>query len=292
MNKLCETMFRLAAGLANRLPLRSRLRSQLVLFGQKDVVREREAPARQNILVLAPHMDDESFGCGGTLTISARQYALVTVVYLTDGRKGYDSKHTTFQSVTDQAGFEDHLVETRKAEARSVSRLLKLQPPVFLDLPDGRLRVDSDSINRLASVLDRYCPATVFLPYLTDPHQDHWATIGVFLKAAEQSRLAQQVECWGYEVWAPLPANTIVDITDVIKEKEAAMLQYRTQTAVCDFPRVFSGLNTYRSMFTQRGRGFAEGFWVSDLATYHTLYEATTQFRSPLPPAASRPQRA
>lgn len=288
MNKLFEAMFRLAAGHANRLPLRSRLRSQLVMFGQKDVVREREAPANQNVLVLAPHMDDEIFGCGGTLTICARQHALVTVVYLTDGRKGYDSKNTTCQSATDRVRFEDRLVETRKAEARSVSDLLKLRPPVFLDLPDGRLGVDSDSIDRLASILDRYRPATVFLPYLTDPHQDHWATIGVFLKAAEQSRLAQHVECWGYEVWAPLLANTIVDITAVMKEKEAAMQQYRTQTAVCDFPRVFSGLSMYRSMFTQRGRGFAEGFWVADLGTYQALYEATTGFRTPSLSAASR----
>lgn len=288
MNKLFEAIIRLTASYANRLPLRSRLHSQLVMFGQKDVVREREAPANQNILVLAPHMDDEIFGCGGTLTICARQHALVTVVYLTDGRKGYDSKHATYQSATDQVRFEDRLVETRKAEARSVSELLRLQPPVFLDLPDGRLRVYADSISRLARVLDRYRPSTVFLPYLTDPHQDHWATIGIFLKAAEQSRLAQHVECWGYEVWAPLLANTIVDITEVMKEKEAAMLQYRTQAAVCDFPRVFSGLSMYRSMFTQRGRGFAEGFWVVDVGTYHTLYQAATRFRLPSLPADFR----
>ena len=62
MNKLFEAIIRLTASYANRLPLRSRLHSQLVMFGQKDVVREREAPANQNILVLAPHMDDEIFG--------------------------------------------------------------------------------------------------------------------------------------------------------------------------------------------------------------------------------------
>src|SRR5262245_2441565 len=45
-------------------------------------------PGGQRVLVLAPHPDDEVIGCGGTLYKHTRAGHAVTVVYMTDGRKG------------------------------------------------------------------------------------------------------------------------------------------------------------------------------------------------------------
>jgi hypothetical protein len=42
----------------------------------------------RRIVVLAPHMDDEVIGCGGTLYKHIQGGAIVTVIYMTDGRYG------------------------------------------------------------------------------------------------------------------------------------------------------------------------------------------------------------
>src|SRR5882757_7184185 len=46
------------------------------------------APGRERVVVLAPHMDDETIGCGGTLALHAQRGAEITVVFMTDGRAG------------------------------------------------------------------------------------------------------------------------------------------------------------------------------------------------------------
>src|SRR5688572_2212586 len=43
-------------------------------------------PGAETVLALAPHMDDETMGCGGTLALHAQRGATVTVAFLTDGR--------------------------------------------------------------------------------------------------------------------------------------------------------------------------------------------------------------
>src|SRR3990170_3703757 len=47
-----------------------------------------DRPPGSRILVLAPHMDDEALGCGGSLHRHVLAGESVTVAYLTDGRKG------------------------------------------------------------------------------------------------------------------------------------------------------------------------------------------------------------
>ena len=55
------------------------------LFTQQSKVSE---PGSGRIVVLAPHMDDETLGCGGTIARHVQAGAQVTVVFLTDGRHG------------------------------------------------------------------------------------------------------------------------------------------------------------------------------------------------------------
>ena len=46
------------------------------------------APPRGSVLVLAPHADDESLGCGGAIVLHHRQGDRVKVVFATDGAAG------------------------------------------------------------------------------------------------------------------------------------------------------------------------------------------------------------
>ena len=73
-------------------------------------------PGAERVVVLAPHMDDETIGCGGTLALHAQRGANVTVVFMTDGRHGSSKLSTLPREQREQE--QVRLIETRKCEAR------------------------------------------------------------------------------------------------------------------------------------------------------------------------------
>src|SRR5215203_5449897 len=77
-----------------------------------------------NVLVLAPHPDDEAIGCGGTLIRHAKQGDRVTAVFLTSGELGL--KHLA----------PDLAWSIREREAQEAARVLGLADLRFLRCPD------------------------------------------------------------------------------------------------------------------------------------------------------------
>ena len=90
-------------------------------------------PSDERIVVLAPHMDDEVIGCGGTLARHIACGSHVTVVFLTDGRGGGGG------AAGNAAAGETSIAATRKHEAKLALAELGITHIVFLDAEDGRL---------------------------------------------------------------------------------------------------------------------------------------------------------
>jgi len=253
-------------------PVKNSLRLQLTLL-RRDVEPARATAPTGRIVVLAPHMDDEVFGCGGTIALAADAGARVTFVYVTDGSKGYPDACLEGPPDVKTAAAEATLVACRREEARRAAAVLGVSDLVFLDQPDGVLAVTAASVSALADALARPAPSVVFLPFLTDLHHDHWITNCLFIEAARRARLAPSVVCWGYEVWTPLVANTVVDITAAAERKRLATQAFPSQQAEFDDPRAMLGLNAYRSLHRGRARGLAEAFHVAELGVYRRLFE-------------------
>lgn len=255
-------------------PALSRIKIQFELLRQAKEPRVVKAPEAMRVTVLSPHPDDEVIGCGGTLAISAKTGSQVSVVFLADGSKGYDPSEFKTEGRRDRLKREADLVKRRKQEAVSAGEIIEVKERVFLDFQDYTIDGEKDKVERLANVLRRSKPQIVFLPFLIDPHPDHWMTNVLFIRAADRASLGGHLHCWGYEVWSPFQCNTVVDITDVIGIKNKALSQYKSQLVDMDFLRVVSGLNTYRSLLCRQGKGFAEGFFVAELDVYRGIYEA------------------
>jgi LmbE family N-acetylglucosaminyl deacetylase len=226
------------------------------------------APAVRRALVLAPHMDDDVFGCGGTLARSAARGCAIRVVYLTDGSKGYLGAGAP--GLTRSAA-ELRLVEQRKDEARCATKRLGVSELSFLDEPDGALAVSPRSTARLAELLADAEPELVYLPLFTDLHPDHRAASALFVAAARRARLRSELPCWAYEVWRPIAANALVDISETMAAKREAMHAFASQNQAFDYPRAIEGLNAYHSLVHGRGRGFAEAFFTAELGHYARL---------------------
>jgi LmbE family N-acetylglucosaminyl deacetylase len=228
-------------------------------------------PGSERVVVLAPHMDDETIGCGGTLARHVRAGATASVVFLTDGRYGGGRNGSLTGDALRVEAMK--LVATRKEEARLALETLGLERMSFLDVEDGTLATDSGVASRLRAILETERPEIVYVPSFLEQHSDHYAASRVLLEATRGSSL--RIQCFGYEVWTPLFPNCFVKIDDVVELKKRALAQYRSQLAEADYMHTGLGLNAYRSAaFTGRYGRFAEAFCALPLAEYRAMFEA------------------
>ena len=226
-------------------------------------------PGSERVLVLAPHMDDETIGCGGTLALHAQRGARITVVFLTDGRKGSSALNALKGDDLERARAE--LVQRRRREAERALARLGIQHMVCLDAEDGALSASSWAAERLRPVLLEVRPQLVYVPFYLEEHADHRAASRVLLDAAQGTSL--DFMCVGYEVWTPLFPNCLVRIDDTMAVKKAALSEYHSQLAETDYLHACVGLNAHRSagLLDARG-GYAEAFHISSLSAYRDSY--------------------
>src|SRR5690349_9481025 len=112
-----------------------------------------------NVLVVAPHPDDESIGCGGAICLHRRRGDEVTVVFLSSGEGGLTQLSKEIAR------------SVRETEACSAGEILGIKENVFLRVPDSHVSEDIETTaSRLASILDRICPELIYLPHAEDGH--------------------------------------------------------------------------------------------------------------------------
>jgi len=219
-------------------------------------------PGSGKILVLAPHMDDELIGCGGTLARHVAAGADVTVIFLTDGRQG------------GQPPAQSSLGATRRREAQQALGELGVSKLVFFDAADGALTEQAAGLGgRLKEMLRELRPEFVYLPFYLEEHPDHRAASQVLAAAMQDLRI--DFGCMGYEVWTPLFPNCFVNIDETLELKKRSLTHYQSQLAEADYLHTALGLNAYRSNAFLGGTcRFAEAFCALPVADYLALYRS------------------
>ncbi len=203
------------------------------------------------VLVLSPHPDDESIGCGGTLRGHVLDGDLVNVVFLTSGEAG---GHGTPP---------DETARIREAEAHAASRILGLQQIDFWREPDGKLRATEQLVDRLRAKLQEVQPDVVYVTHDREMLGDHSAAARLLRRAllGSQKRNGKPAALM-FEVWTPLQQmDQIVDITPHVEVKRQAIRAYRSQCSVMRFDEAALALNRYRGeMHSWPGSDYAEIF--------------------------------
>jgi N-acetylglucosamine malate deacetylase 1 len=232
-------------------------------------------PPGRRALVLAPHPDDESIGCGGTVHKYVQSGAAVRVVVLTDGRDGDPTLRRLARNDPARQRGEDELARRRKSETLAALQVLGVEDSCFLDGIDGALgRHAAPVTDRLADILAQWRPDTVLLPFLTDRHADHFATNGCLLDAVARidAPWTESLSCLGYETWSPIYANLYVDISSAIEHKRRAVQCHASQLQFNDFLAGIEGLNRFRALSGLTEGTYAEAFFLAPLPTYRRLY--------------------
>lgn len=230
-------------------------------------------PAAERILVLAPHADDETIGCGGIIKQYNQAGKFVEVIILTDGRLG-DPDIRAMPDSRHRLECEAKLIELRRQEAQRAADILGVSKLTFLDAYDSRLEYfEADFLDALLTRYDATNPDIVFVPFFLDAHPDHRAANSCLDALYRQRPSSQHVLCAAYEIWSPLAANTLVNISSQASAKWQAIGQYNSQLKDVDYLKGIQGLNRYRAMtgFLPDG-AYAEAFFISPITEYLELY--------------------
>ena len=140
------------------------------------------------LLVLAPHPDDETLGCGATVIRTVLRGGDVLVLAATDGRSAQPEADPKVMAAT------------RRGELAAATKVLGLSPEQvrILDFPDGELsRHEEPLTDSLAALVRSWQPTTVLVSAVCDPHPDH-AALG---RAARRAMAGQKGALFEYMVW-------------------------------------------------------------------------------------------
>ena len=198
----------------------------------------------KRFLVLAPHPDDEVFGCGGTLARLCERGAFVKVIVCTDGAARSNDRAAT--------------IKTRQQESQQAAAVLGLPAPSFLGYEDRGLLYGEDLVSRIAELVNQYQVDALVAPSALEVHPDHYA---LALAAAESVRRCPIVTVlYAYEVGAAIRPDILVDITPVLDKKALAMKCFVSELNYQAYDSHIAGLNRYRSYTLNQGETAAEAF--------------------------------
>jgi len=209
-----------------KLPLSARIGNAMSRRGT-DVT---EASAKRSCVVLAPHPDDETFGCGVTMMRKLDAGADVRVVVISDG--------ATWPPWRDPA---DN-VATRDGELRASCAILGLPDDAVthLDFPETRLHSVEDAlVDAVTEVVREHRPDEVFVTSEADPHRDHAALARAARRAVSGTGVRmvaypiwqwERPRAWARTVAAASPAET-VSTEGYLERKRRALAVFRSQMA-------------------------------------------------------------
>lgn len=207
------------------------------------------APFGKSMLVLAPHQDDETIGCGGALALQVASKHAAAIVMLHDGAGGCEELGMT----------REELMELRNEESRHAAAVIHLDPPVFLNYSDlaQSMPEATESVRRI--LIEREVDA-VFVPFVLDGHPDHRITN--YILAGALAEIPRNVRVFGYEVWGLCVPNVVVVIDDVIEEKLEMLSCFHFANKALDYVHSTKGLNMFHSRMLGAGEcRYAERFF-------------------------------
>ena len=189
-----------------------------------------------NILVLAPHPDDEVFGCAGAIMQHVAQGHSVSVIIVTDGSAA--TVHPDAESLF-------KYIKKRQQESCQAAQILGYGDPIFWGMTDRTLECNEALIQRLLKYIKEKQITQVYAPSLAEIHPDHEA---LAMSAVEVvRRCGESVSLAMYEIGVPLHPNRLLDISKVLTRKQRAMACFISQLEIQKYDYQIEGLNAYRT---------------------------------------------
>lgn len=188
------------------------------------------------ILVVAPHADDETLGCGGTLLRFAQSGAQIHWLLVTGMLERYGYSHSQVQKraeeislVAQQYGF-------------SQVHQLNFKPAALDTIPKGEL------ISALSKIVSQVRPEEVFTAYRNDAHSDHEAVYDAVMSATKTFRYPFVKRIYAYETISETDfgmkpdncgfrPNVFINISNFLEKKLTILDCFESEVGDFPFPR-------------------------------------------------------
>ena len=211
-----------------------------------------------NILVIAPHPDDEVLGCGGTI---AKHTNNGDVVHLCIVTKGY------------YPDWSYEYLKNRPSEIEESTRILGIKKFHLLDFPTAKLdNIPQKDLNdSISEVINKVKPAVVYIPHRGDIHQDHRIIFHSALIAMRPNSKHYVKKILSYETLSETewgyPRNfqptLYVDTSDTIDVKIEAMKAYASELKQYPHPRSIEIIEALaKKRGSEVGLKYAEAFEI------------------------------
>ena len=186
------------------------------------------------LVVVAPHPDDESLGCGGLIAAARANGVDVRLIVVSDGVGSHRGSRAYPPA---------RLKALREAETIEAAAALGLDAAAirFLGLPDAAVPIeggDADAaVDAIAATAVACAATTICVTWRHDPHCDHQAAARLVARARQRLGTARVYEypIWGWtlpedaEVGAG-PSGRRLDVSARADAKRAAIAAHRSQT--------------------------------------------------------------
>lgn len=196
-----------------------------------------------NLLVIAPHPDDDVLGAGGTMSRASAQGKAVFSVYMTDG--GGSPRKNTDLADTGMAAL-------REKEALAALRAVGARGGFFLRRRSRELEGERgiEAAQELKEILLSLAPLEVLAPAPYERHRTHQLCTRLTLEALRASGL--KPSCFGYSLWGCFwggKKRVVRDITPVIRKKVEAVMAHSSQIAYKNYQQGILGRNNFEAVY-------------------------------------------
>lgn len=217
---------------------------------------------RNIVLCAAPHADDETLGCGGTL-----------LRHIAEG----DEVHwLLFTEMQPRQGFSAERIQSRAAEIEEVARRYGFSGLHLLGFPTMELDTlpQSTLVGAVSKVFQQVKPNIIYLPYRYDAHSDHARVFDATSACTKSFRYPSVKRVLAYETLSEtefglrpdessFKPNHFVNIKPWMEEKLSMLHIYGSELGAFPFPRSVECVRAQNQLRgSQAGLEAAEAFML------------------------------
>ncbi|WP_251963768.1 PIG-L deacetylase family protein [Salinibacter ruber] len=206
------------------------------------------------VLVVAPHPDDETLGCGGTILRHVDQGDTVHWLIVTH--------------IAEELGYESDRIQKREHEIECVARQYGIEQPINLEFPTTQLDTQPTValVDAIGNAFREIEPELIYVPYRNDIHTDHAIVFDAVTSCTKWFRYPSVQRVLAYETLSETEfaldpdvsgfhPNVFVNITGKVEDKIGIMRIYDSEIGEHPFPRSESAIRARTTL-----RGSTAGF--------------------------------